>query len=776
MRASSPIFAALFALLSTNAAAQPSPAGAYQSVDPLIGTGEDGHTFPGATVPFGMVQLSPDTQIRHFRESYKWAAGYRYEDSTILGFSHTHFSGSGHSDLGDFLLQPIAGTVRLDPGTPGTPGSGYGARFSHSTERAEPGYYAVTLEDGGVKVELTATARAGVHRYGFPASQPANVLLDLRSSIYNYTGKVLWSRIRIRPDGTVTGMRETRGWAPGRQLYFAMRFSRRLTGHELHDREPLPQEYAGFKGPGTSPSNVASIEGRGLIGVFHFGQLNSPLVVKLALSPVSEESAIANLDGEVPSFDFDAVRAAARRAWESALAVLDIDAAPDMRKNLYTSLYHALMAPGTAGDLDGSHRGPDNQVHRAAGFHFVSTFSLWDTFRAEQPLMTLLEPDTRTNDVVRSLVDSQLHSPFGILPIWQYQGMETWCMIGYHAVPEIADAYMKGIRGYDAGQALDAMVASARYGPYGHLEDYIRMGYVPVDIDPEGASKTVEYAYDDWTIARMARAMGRTAIADEFEKRARNWRNIFDTKTGFVRPRLANGEFQSPFDPARAGNGSGFTEGNSWQYSWFQPHDEGELIRLLGGDDKLVAKLDAMFEAKVDPKDYANVEDISGMIGQYIHGNEPSHHLAYLYNYAGQPWRTQERLKQIVESQYRPAPDGLVGNDDLGQMSAWLIYTALGFYPVAPGSNEYVTGRPFVNRATLHLPNGKEFRIVAENLSDGNRYVGRVTLNGQPLTRSFLRHEEILRGGELRFTMSGKPDTGWATRPGDRPFSMSPYR
>lgn len=752
------------------------PSSAYASVDPFIGTGEDGHTFPGATVPFGMVQLSPDTQVRHFKQSYKWAAGYRHEDTSILGFSHTHFSGAGHSDLGDFLVQPLSGAwseTMLEPGDSAKPGSGYRSRFSHDSERAEPGYYAVTLLDSQVKVELTATPRVGVHRYEYPAGQPAHLLLDLRSSIYNYPGKVLWSRIRLRGGDTVTGMRETRGWAPGRQLYFAMRFSRPLAGHELIDREPLPLEYKGFKTPGTGATGLQAIEGRGLIAVFHFGETSTPVVVKVALSPVSEENAIANLDAEAPDFDFDRHRASARRAWEEALSAIDIQAGPAMRKNFYTSLYHTLMAPSLSMDVDGSYRGPDNQVHKAAGFQFVSSFSLWDTYRAEQPLMTLIQPGNRTANVVRSLVESRKQSPFGILPVWQFQGIETWCMIGYHAVAEIADAYLKGVPGFDANEALDAMVASATYAPYGHLGEYMKLGYVPVDQNPEAASQTVEYAYDDWAIARMARAMGRTDVAGAFEKRAGNWRNVFDAKTGFVRPKLADGSFREPFDPARAGAASGFTEGNAWQYSWYQPQDEAGLIRLLGGDGKLVAKLDAMFDAKVDPKQYADVEDIAGMIGQYIHGNEPSHHLAYLYNYAGQPWRSQERLKQIVDSQYKPSPDGLVGNDDLGQMSAWMVFTGLGFYPVAPGSNEYVLGRPFVERAALNLPNGKQFRIVTANLSDRNRYVGQVTLNSKPLARSFLRHEEIMAGGELRFVMSAQPDRTWATADDARPYSLT---
>ncbi|HUZ97030.1 MAG TPA: glycoside hydrolase family 92 protein, partial [Edaphobacter sp.] len=540
----------------------------------------------------------------------------------------------------------------------------------------------------------------------------------------------------------------------------------------------LPVEYKGFKTPGDTPENTQAMEGRGLIATFDFGRLSAPLVVKVAISPVSEDGAIANLDAEVPGFDFDAVHVAARAAWERALSAVSFEAEPAMRKNLYTALYHALLAPSLSMDVDGSYRGPDNQVHRAQGFQFVSSLSLWDTYRAEQPLMTLIEPEARTSDLVRSMLASQQESPFGMLPVWQFQGIETWCMIGYHAVPEIADAYMKGIGGFDANKALDAMVATADYAPYGHLGEYIKLGYVPVDggapnSHDEAVSQTMEYAFDDWTIAKLARKLGRNDIAERFEKRAGNWKNVFDPKVGFVRPRLADGSWREPFDPARAGADSGFTEGNAWQYSWYEPQDEAGMIKLLGGDQKLVAKLDAMFDAKVDPKQYADVEDMAGLIGQYVHGNEPSHHLAYLYDYAGEPWRTQERLGQIVESQYRPAPDGLVGNDDLGQMSAWMIFTGLGFYPVAPASNEYVIGRPFVERATMNLPNGKKFVVVAEGLSASHPYVESVSLNGKPLTRSFLRQEEIVGGGELRFVMGDKPNKTWATSVAARPFSMS---
>jgi predicted alpha-1,2-mannosidase len=761
-------FAALLAS-SITLAQVPDP---LKLVDPMIGTGPEGHTFPGATAPFGMVQLSPDTQIRPFKQSYKWAAGYRYEDTTILGFSHTHFSGAGHSDLGDVLLVPVSGeNVPLEPGDLEKTQPGYRSRFSHDREHAEPGYYSVFLQDAAVNAELTAGERVGVHRYTFAAGAQRHVLLDLRSSIYNYPGKVLWSRIRIRADGTVTGMRETRGWAPGRQLFFAMGFSEPASGHALYNKEEDPPPYRGFKTPGTSPHDTQSIEGRGLEAVFDFAPSSSPLIVKVALSPVSEQNAIANMNAEVPGFDFDGVRARTQGMWREQLGRIEFQGSSALQKSLYTALYHALMAPSTSMDVNGEYRGPDNQVHRAEGFNFVSTLSLWDIYRAEQPLLTLLEPEQRTNDLVHSLIASQQESPFGILPVWQFQGQETWCMIGYHAVPIIADAYMKGIRGYDTQAALDAMVASATYAPYGNLGAYMKLGYVPVDHDDEAASKTMEYAFDDWTIARMAGAMGNSAVAATFEKRSASWRNNFNAADGFVEPRLENGEYRKPFDPAKAGAGSGFTEGNAWQYSWYQPHDEQGLIDLLGGRDKLSARLDSMFDQKVDPATYANVEDISGMIGQYIHGNEPSHHLAYLYMYAGAPLKTQARLKQIVDSQYKPAPDGLVGNDDLGQMSAWLVFTSLGFYPVAPGSNQYVLGRPFVDRAVLHLPNGKALTIETVNLGESRGFVKDVLLNGKSLDRSYVTHEELIKGGELRFVFSGEQDAEWSHRALQPPYS-----
>jgi predicted alpha-1,2-mannosidase len=766
-----------FALTLAAAAccAHAAPAGTpAAAVDVFIGTGGDGHTFPGATRPFGMVQLSPDTQVRHFRQSYPWAAGYRYEDDSILGFSHTHFSGAGHADLGDVLLMPYSGDTKLEPGYPERPFSGYRSRFRHADERAEPGYYFVKLLDNDVDVELTATERVGLHRYHYQSGATAKVILDLRSSIYDYAGKNLWSRLRVRGDSMITGMRETRGWAPGRQLYFAIQFSRPLAARALYNREE-GVEYRGFAGPGKTPQDKVVVEGKALVGALDFGvPADGQLLVKVAMSAVSEDGAMANL-AEMPGWDFAAERSKASAAWNEALSAVEIEAPAATRTMVYTALYHSMLAPSLFMDRDGQYRGPDNQVHKADGFRFHSTFSLWDTYRALHPLLTLVQPEGRNVDFVRSLIASQKFSPYGILPVWQFAGQETWTMIGYHAVPVIADAYMKGLRGFDASAALKAMTSSAEYGPYGGLQHYMKLGYVPIDLEPEAASKTVEYAFDDWTIARMAEKMGNKEVAARYDKRAQNYRNVFDVRTGFVRARKSTGEFREPFNPVQSNFGSDYTEGSAWQYSWYMPHDNAGLIGMLGGDAGMQAKIDQVFDAKVDPNVYAHMEDISGLIGHYAHGNEPSHHVAYLYNYAGAPWKTQARLSQIVASQYNATPSGLSGNDDLGQMSAWLVFTALGFYPVAPGSNEYVIGRPFLDRAVLKLPNGRTFTVRAEGLSAVNRYVGSVSLNGKALGVSYLRHEQIVAGGELVFRMQGVPNKEWGMAKAARPYSQTGY-
>ncbi len=744
------------------------------AVDVFIGTGGDGHCHPGVTRPFGMVQLGPDTQHRHYRQSYPWAAGYRYEDDSILGFSHTHFSGTGHGDLGDVLLMPFTGPTKLEPGYPERALSGYRSRFSHALERGEPGYYAVKLLDHEVEVELTCTDRVGLHRYHYVKGDAAKLLLDLRSSVYNYPGKTLWSRLRVRSERLVTGMRETRGWAPGRQLFFAVEFSQPIRAHEIHSTEEAV-EYRGFRPPGQDPQGRRVLEGRALVAAFEFGVVPAnQLMVKVAISAVNEAGAIANL-AEMPGWDFEAERAAAASAWGQALGVLEIDAEPEMRQSLFTAHYHSLMAPSLFMDLDGRYRGPDNEVHRAEGFRFHSTFSLWDTYRALHPWLLLTQPAARNADFINSLLASQQASPHGILPVWQFHGLETWCMIGYHALPVIADAYLKGLRGFDAFAALKAMTASAEYQPYGGLEHYMKLGYVPHDREPEGASKTLEYAFDDWTLARMAESLGETEVAARYYRRAQYFRALLDPKTGFVRGKSSDGRWREPFNPAAAGYGSDYTEGSAWQYSWYMPHDCAALVENLGGDAGLIRRLDEIFEAKADPKQYSHMEDISGLIGHYAHGNEPSHHIAYLYSYAGAPWKTQRRLAQIVPTQYRIGPAGLAGNDDLGQMSAWLLFSAFGFYPVAPGSNEYVIGRPFVRQASLRLANGRVFTVRAEGLSGANVYVGQVTLNGQRHGPSYLRHEDLIAGGELVFRMQAEPNLEWGLPRGDRPYSQTPY-
>jgi predicted alpha-1,2-mannosidase len=761
---------ALVLALPAVSLAQTTPAAA---VDVFIGTGGDGHTFPGATRPFGMIQLSPDTQVRPFRQSYPWAAGYRYEDDSILGFSHTHFSGAGHSDLGDVLLMPYSAETKWEPGYPERPFSGYRSRFSHKDEQASPGYYAVKLLDNDVDVELTASERVGLHRYRYQKGAEAKVMLDLRNSIYDYAGKNLWSRLRVRGDNMITGMRETRGWAPGRQLYFAIQFSHPLVSRDIRNFE-RDVEYKGFAGPGKGTGDKAVTEGKALAAALDFGvPADGQLEVKVAISAVSEDGAVANLN-EMKGWDFDAERAKATAAWNEALGTVSIEAEPDTRKMVYTALYHSMLAPSLFMDSDGQYRGPDNAVHQAKGFRFHSTFSLWDTYRALHPLMTILQPE-RDVDFVRSLIESQKVSPYGILPVWQFAGQETWCMIGYHAVPVIADAYMKGLKGFDAEEALKAMTSSAEYGPYGGLQHYMKYGYVPIDLEPEAASKTVEYAFDDWTIARMAEKMGKKDIAAKYYQRAQNYRNSFDVKTGFLRARKSDGQFREPFNPVQSNFGSDYTEGSAWQYSWYMPHDNAGLIKMLGGDVALQNKIDMEFDAKVDDTVYSHMEDISGLIGHYAHGNEPSHHVAYLYNYAGAPWKTQQRLTQVVASQYNTTPQGLSGNDDLGQMSAWLAFTAFGFYPVAPGSNEYVIGRPFLDKAVLNLPGGKHFTVRAIGLSKENAYVASVTLNGKPLAQSFIRHDQITAGGELVFTMSSTPNKEWGTAKNVRPYTQTAY-
>ncbi len=760
-------------LLVRIAVAQPA-ATPYESVDPFIGTGGEGHTYPGATVPFGMVQLSPDTDVRHFRQSFPWAAGYRYGDATILGFSHTHFSGTGHSDMGDVLLMPTVGPLQLEPGSAEEPDAGYRSRFSHAQESARPGYYSVVLADPGVAVELTASNRVGMHRYTFPASDQAHVILDLVSSIYNYDGKVLWSKLRVESDTLVTGFRQTKGWSAGRQVYFALEFSKPFVSYGLVNE--AEEAYKGFGRREARLEDYPEISGRKLKAHFDFRtRTGEALLVKVALSSVGTDGALRNLRAEVPGWDFDAVREAAREVWSRELAKVRIEADARQRAIFYTALYHTMLAPVTYMDADGRYRGADGAIHVADGFTNYHIFSLWDTFRAQHPLLTILQPE-RDGEMIRSLLAHRAESVHQILPVWSFGSNETWCMIGYHAVAVIADAFLKGIRNFDPAAAFEAMKASASYGRYGGLDDYMRLGYVPIDREPEAASKTLEYAYDDWTIARMAEALGRAEDHRQFARRAQSFRSIFDPATGFMRAKKSDGLFREPFDPVHAQYGSDYTEGNAWQYSWFVPHDVRGLIELLGGEQRFVQRLDQLFAFEVGPGTFAQVEDITGLIGLYAHGNEPSQHVAYLYSYAGQPWRTQERVRQIMTRLFDATPEGISGNEDCGQMSAWYVFGALGFYPVTPGSLEYVIGAPQLPKAVIEVGGGKAFTVEAQGLSDRNLYIQSATLDGQAYDKAFVRHEDIMKGGTLRFTMGPRPKHSWASAPASAPYSMSDRR
>lgn len=761
------------------AAAAASAQTAADHVDPFIGTQEMGHTFPGASAPFGLVQLSPQTDLVPYsdgegynRDAYRYCAGYQYGDSTIVGFAHTHFSGTGHSDLGDLLLMPLVGPLRLEPGPADAPDRGYRSRFDHAREHAEPGYYRVRLDDPGVTAELTATARVGVHRYTFPATDQAHLILDLTANIYDFPGKTVWSSVRMESDTLLTGWRQTTGWARTRTVYFALALSKPVQSYGLRNEDATP--YRGFWRKFDEDFNFPERAGRRLKCHFDFaiGE-GEQLVVKVALSGVSVAGALRNLAAEAAGWDFDAIRRRTSQRWREELDLVRIDAAPDVLVNFYTALYHCWLAPVEYSDVDGRYRGLDQAIHQADGWTNYTIFSLWDTYRAQHPLLLILQP-ARARDMVRSLLAHRQQSVHGVLPVWSHHANENWCMIGYHAVSVIADAYLKGLGGFAADEALDAMIASATYRPYDGLGDYLDLGWVPADRQSAAASKTLEYAYDDWAIARMAAPMGRQDVAAEFTRRAASWRRLYDPETGFLRARNADGTFPAAFDPM-ATHGQGTIEGNAWNYSLYVPHDVQGLMDLLGGAERLTQWVDGLFAMPVDDAAFAHDEDITraGMIGNYVHGNEPSHHVPYLPCYTGTPWQAQARVRQILATMYRPRPDGLCGNDDCGQMSAWYVLSALGFYPVAPGSNQYVLGSPCVERAEVALGTGRTLTVVAENQAPPNVFVQAVSLNGEALDRNYLTHDELMGGGELRFVLGPEPNLARGTAPDAAPYSLT---
>ena len=693
-------------------------------VNPFIGTGGHGHTYPGATMPFGMMQLSPDTRL----EGWDGCSGYYYTDSEIYGFSHTHLSGTGVSDYGDILLMPTNKQV-FNNGADGK--EGYKSKFSHDNETAEPGYYKVHLDDTNIDVELTVSERSGIHKYKFPSAENQFVILDLL-----HRDKVLKAKIEKVSDTELAGYRFSEAWATDQRLFFTIK-----TSHPFSDvlQSPLKKGMAGAQ----------------KIALNFINPNNEPVFIKIGISAVDVEGAKKNLAQEIGTKSFEEVKTLAQEKWENQLDKIVVESEDvDYKTNFYTSLYHTMIAPNLYQDVDGRYRGMDKKVHTSTEHTHYTVFSLWDTYRAAHPLYTIIEQE-RTSDFIKTFITKYENG--GIMPIWDLAGNYTGCMIGYHAVPVIADAYLKGIRGFDVDKAFEAMKHSATRDKLG-LDSYKNFGFIPVEKESESVSKTLEYAYDDWTIAQMAKALGKKEDYKVFTERAQQYKNVYDPESQFMRGRFRNTWF-APFDPYEVN--FNYTEANSWQYSFYVPQDVSGFINLLGGKDKLEGQLDKLFVAE-DKTSGRHQVDITGLIGQYAHGNEPSHHMAYLYNFVNKPYKTQEKIRQILTELYTNEPDGISGNEDCGQMSAWYILSSMGFYSVTPGSNEYIIGAPLFNKVSINLENGKVFTITAKDVSDVNKYIKSVKLNGAAHPFSYLKHSDIVNGGSLEFEMTDKP-SDWGT-------------
>ena len=754
----------LFAILSFHCFGQNQ--NFIQYVNPLVGTKNMGHTYPGATVPFGMVQLSPETDTVQYElngkyngDVYKYCSGYQYDDQTIVGFSHTHFSGTGHSDLGDFLIMPTTGELKLNPGTADKPESGYRSRFSHEKELAQPAYYKVNLDDYSIQAELTATTRAGFHQYTFPESENAHIILDLISGIYNYKDKNVWTFVRVENDTLITGYRQTNGWARTRTVYFAMVFSKPFHnyGHKKYDQSI----YKGFWRKFDESTNFPEMAGHNIRAYFDFNtQQGEKIKIKFALSPVSTQGALRNLQEEIPHWDFEKIKTESQQTWNNELSKIDVEMMSQKDKEtFYTALYHSFLGPITYMDVDGAYRGLDQNNHMADDFTNYTIFSLWDTYRALHPLFNLIQPQ-RNGDMVRSMLEHYKQSVHHMLPVWSHYANENWCMIGYHSVSVIADALVKGTLNdkIDYEALLEASINTSSYKPFDGLGYYIQLGYVPEDKNSSSVSKTLEYAYDDWCIAQIAKTIGNSDIENEYLTRAQNFENVFDSNIGFMRPKLSDGSWKKDFNTLST-HGQGFIEGNAWNYSLYVPHKPEQMIRMMGGNNRFVEHLDSLFTMQIDDEHFAETEDITrdGIIGNYVHGNEPGHHIPYLYNWTDKPWKTQERVRMIMETMYSNTPDGLCGNDDAGQMSAWYIFSALGFYPVCPGSEIYNIGSPLVKSARIKLENGKEIIIEVKNQSPQHIYVQKVMFNGKIIQKLELKHSDIIKGGTITYYMGSEP-------------------
>ena len=739
-------------------------AGLSTWVNPFIGTGGHGHTFPGASLPFGMVQLSPDT----YNAVWDSCSGYHRNDGSIMGFSHTHLSGTGIGDMLDVLVVPATGAVKLVPGDLDHPEQGYRSRYSHASEVAEPGYYRVYLQDTRITAELTATARTGLHRYTFPNDGPGHFMIDLAHGMQDrprVPTRVSEVSLRVLGNTRLLGGRRVHQWAKGRYCFFAMEFARPFAAFEVYRDEESLGALRQLEGGTSAVKCVLKFPDAG----------REPVVIRTGISFVSAENALKNLEAEATHVDFDQAREAARVAWDAELGKVRIETAdPALQTIFYTALYHSLLAPTLCSDVDGSYRGMDLKVQRvSAGMRAYTAFSLWDTYRAEHPLLTLIQPE-RVPDLVNSLLAMAEQSPAGV-PVWPLQGVETGCMTGYHSSAVLAEAWAKGFAGIDWKRAWPLWRKRALEESYRGLTEYRRRGWIPVDLEEEAVSKTLEYAYDDWACARLARAAGADSEALLLERRSRNYAHVFDPKIGFVRPRLSDGSWVEPFDPRSLGHTSrwrDFTECNAWQATFMIQHDVAYLIELLGGAKSFIAKLDALFEASSElPPDAP--PDIAGLLGQYAHGNEPSHHIAYLYSYAGAPYKTQQRVRHLLQAMYSNTPDGLAGNEDCGQMSAWFVLSALGFYPVDPVSGHYVIGSPLIDRAEIQVGSGKLLVIEVRNNSARNGYVQSVTLNGEPWKKSWLRHADLVAGARIVFEMGPEPKfDAFGTAPADLPPSL----
>lgn len=724
-----------------------------QYVDPYIGSGFHGHVFVGANVPFGAVQVGP-TQIT---SGWDWCSGYHYSDSILIGFSHTHLSGTGIGDLGDVLLMPTTGNTTLKRGERADieKGEGYGSKFSHTKEQVTPGHYAVTLLRYGIEAELTATTRVGMHRYNYPAGQPANLIVDLAEGIG--WDKPTNTHIEKVNDSTLVGYRFSSGWAKDQRLFFAIKLS--VPVKECRLAKDL-KFVEGDSATATRTQAVLTLDTKN----------GEPVLVKVGISPVSAKNALLNIEQELPHWNFDQVAKEADQRWNEELNKVQVETGNEARKRtFYTALYHTMIAPAVFNDVNGDYRGSDQQVYHDTTFTNYSIFSLWDTYRGAHPLYTILQPE-RVDDMMTTML--KIYEQQGFLPIWHLMGNETYTMPGNSAFPILADAALKGFK-FNHGLALDAMKASV-HRDYKGLTYVLNEGYIPAQKEVESVAKGLEYSIDDWSAAQLAKKLGREEDYKFFEQRGQNYRHYFDPATRFMRGKVSEDTWRTPFNPFHSQHrADDYAEGNAWQYTWLVPQDVEGLIDLMGGDKAFIDKLDSLFTIDGDMGDEAS-SDITGLIGQYAHGNEPSHHITYLYAYAGEPWKTAEKVRFIIDSLYTDKPDGLCGNEDVGQMSSWYILSAMGFYPVNPANGAYVFGSPAFDEATIHVAANKTFKIKTQNNGPENVYIQQITLNGEPYTKSYIRYEQIMEGGELMIEMGKEPSKEWGVAKEDRPQSKLP--